>query len=253
MFVSVLKHMIREGSLRLVDARGRIHRIGDDSRPVCTVRLHNRRLDYTLALNPALLVPEAYMDGTLTVEDGTFYDLIDIAARNYHHLETHPLVSFVRGLDPTRFGHINGFGKARRNVAHHYDLSDDLYALFLDSDRQYSCAYFTDGADDLESAQLAKKRHLASKLLLRPGQKLLDIGSGWGGLGLYLGGVADVDVTGVVDVGGTPDGEQRACPIRGQAVAGHGQLTASRGTRRAVALPVAARDGGTVTPSDLPR
>ena len=197
MFASVLKHMIREGSLRLVDARGRIHRIGDDSRPVCTVRLHDRLLDYKLALNPALLVPEAYMDGTLTVEDGTFYDLIDIAARNYQHLESHPLVSFVRGLDLTRFGHRNGFGKARRNVAHHYDLSDDLYALFLDSDRQYSCAYFTDGADDLESAQLAKKRHLASKLLLRPGQKVLDIGSGWGGLGLYLGGVADVDVTGV--------------------------------------------------------
>jgi cyclopropane-fatty-acyl-phospholipid synthase len=189
--------MIRDGSLRLVDAGGRIHRIGDDSRPVCTVRLRDRLLNYKLALNPALLVPEAYMNGTLTVEDGTFYDLIDIAARNYHHLEAHLLVSFVRGLDPTRFGHRNGLGRARRNVAHHYDLSDDLYALFLDSDRQYSCAYFTDRATDIESAQRAKKRHLASKLLLRPGQKLLDIGSGWGGLGLYLAGLADLDVTGV--------------------------------------------------------
>ena len=197
MFASVLKHMIRDGCLRLVDAQGRMHRIGDDSRPVCTVRLHDRLLDYTLAFNPALKVPEAYMDGTLTVEDGTFYDLIDIAARNYHHLESHPLVRIVRGLEPGRFGHRNGFGRARRNVAHHYDLSDELYALFLDSDRQYSCAYFTDAEPDLESAQFAKKRHLASKLLLRPGQKVLDIGSGWGGLGLYLGGVADVDVTGV--------------------------------------------------------
>ena len=189
--------MIRDGCLRIVDGAGRTHLVGDGSKPVCTIRLHGRLLDYKLAVNPGLLVPEAYMDGALTIEDGTLYDLLEISARNYHHLETHRLVQFVRGLEPARWGHRNGTGRARRNVAHHYDLSDELYMLFLESDRQYSCAYFTDDEPDLESAQFAKKRHLASKMLLRPGQKVLDIGSGWGGLALYLGGVADINVTGL--------------------------------------------------------
>jgi cyclopropane-fatty-acyl-phospholipid synthase len=193
----LLKHMIRDGSLRVVDGRGRIHEIGDHSPPVCTLRLHRPRLDFTLALNPALAVPEAYMDGELTVEDGTLYDLMDISARNYRYLESHPLVRLVRGLEPARFGQYNPIGKARKNVAHHYDLSGELYSLFLDPDRQYSCAYYTDEAPDLDSAQIAKKRHLAAKMLLRPGQRVLDIGCGWGGLGLYLAGVEDVDVTGV--------------------------------------------------------
>ena len=86
---------------------------------------------------------------------------------------------------------------ARQNVAHHYDLSDPLYELFLDRDRQYSCAYFYDSSDDLDTAQLNKKRHIAAKLLIRPGQRVLDIGAGWGGLALYLAGECGADVTGL--------------------------------------------------------
>jgi cyclopropane-fatty-acyl-phospholipid synthase len=91
----------------------------------------------------------------------------------------------------------NPIGRARSNVAHHYDLKDTLYELFLDKDRQYSCAYFQTGNDTLEAAQANKKRHLAAKLLLKPGHRVLDIGSGWGGLGLYLAQIERVDVTGV--------------------------------------------------------
>src|SRR5581483_1970790 len=96
-----------------------------------------------------------------------------------------------------RIAQHNSIPIARANVAHHYDLSDSLYELFLDADRQYSCAYFVSPEDTLERAQEQKKRHLAAKLLLRPGQQVLDIGSGWGGLGLYLADLADVDVTGL--------------------------------------------------------
>lgn len=215
MLVTLLKHMIRDGSLRLIDGSGRIHEIGDGSPPACTVRLRRPGLSYTLALNPALAVPEAYMNGDLTIEEGNLYDLMDVAARNYHHLERHVMVRLVRALDPARFGQRNPVGKAQKNVAHHYDLSGELYALFLDPDRQYSCAYYTDEAPDLDSAQRAKKRHLAAKLMLQPGQKVLDIGCGWGGLGLYLAGVEDVDVTGV-----TLSVEQQALAERRAADAG---------------------------------
>src|SRR5207253_6072413 len=96
-----------------------------------------------------------------------------------------------------RLHQYNPVPRARRNVAHHYDLSDQLYELFLDRDRQYSCAYFRTPEDDLDTAQENKKRHIAAKLLLRPGQKVLDIGSGWGGLALYLAGECGAEVTGL--------------------------------------------------------
>jgi cyclopropane-fatty-acyl-phospholipid synthase len=109
----------------------------------------------------------------------------------------------------------NPVKRARRNAAHHYDLSGRLYDLFLDKDRQYSCAYFLSANDTIETAQENKKRHIAAKLLLKPGQKVLDIGSGWGGLGLYLADIADVDVTGV-----TLSEEQYKLSVRRAADAG---------------------------------
>jgi cyclopropane-fatty-acyl-phospholipid synthase len=196
MFVSLLKSVVGAGTLRLIDAAGRVHLVGDDTPPRATVRLRSRRAAYTLALNPSLAIGKAYMDGLLAVEQGTIYDFLEVLARNYTP-GGHPWLSFLerlsRGLKQR-----NPVGRARRNVAHHYNLSGEFYDLFLDRDRQYSCAYFARPDDTLEAAQENKKRHIASKLLLdRPGLRVLDIGSGWGGLGLYLAREAGADVTGV--------------------------------------------------------
>ncbi|MEE8333844.1 MAG: cyclopropane-fatty-acyl-phospholipid synthase family protein [Alphaproteobacteria bacterium] len=154
-------------------------------------------MDFSLIFRPSLRVPEAIMNGDLIIEDGTLYDFLDLASRNFHHLEAQPLARLLSWLDPARLGQRNPARQARRNVAHHYDLSGELYNLFLDRDLEYSCAYFPDDERDLEQAQHAKKRHIASKLLLKPGQKVLDIGCGWGGLALYLASIADVEVTGI--------------------------------------------------------
>ena len=197
LFTSLLKAIVRDGSFHLVDSGGKIHNLGDGSAPTCRVRLHRRKLEYSLVLNPALTLPEAYMNGTLTIEEGTIYDFLDIAARNFHRLEKKLFYRFTKIFDFKSFSQYNPIKIASDNVAHHYDLSSKLYELFLDPDRQYSCAYFPDKETDLATAQLLKKRHLAAKLRLAPGQKVLDIGSGWGGLALYLSKTADVDVTGV--------------------------------------------------------
>jgi cyclopropane-fatty-acyl-phospholipid synthase len=154
-------------------------------------------LDFTLIFNPALSVPEAYMAGQLTIEDGTLYDFMAIVARNYKRLEQSLLFRIIKLFDIAKFGQYNPIKRSRKNVAHYYDLADDLYNLFLDPDRQYSCAYYPDEDTDLETAQLEKKRHLAAKLLIKLGQKILEIGFGWGGLGLYLSKTENVDVTGV--------------------------------------------------------
>jgi cyclopropane-fatty-acyl-phospholipid synthase len=197
LFAAILKSVVRAGDLRLIDGAGRTHQFGDGTPPRCTIRVVRRRLDYTLALNPALSVGEAYMDGLLTIEEGTLYDFLEIAARNYDNLLRSALYKLIN-TTARRLKQYNPIGRAQRNVAHHYDLSDQLYDLFLDRDRQYSCAYFAGESDSLETAQENKKRHIASKLLLdRQRLKVLDIGSGWGGLGLYLAQEAGADVTGV--------------------------------------------------------
>lgn len=197
LFPAILKSIVRTGSLRLIDGSGRVHNIGDGAPPHCTIRLRARYLDYTLALNPELSIGEAYMNGLLTVEEGSLFDVLEIAARNYRNFEQMSWFSMLSRF-MGRLKQYNPIDRARRNVAHHYDLSGELYDLFLDKDRQYSCAYFSSRDDDLETAQARKKRHIASKLLLdRPDLKILDIGSGWGGLGLYLAEETGADVTGV--------------------------------------------------------
>jgi cyclopropane-fatty-acyl-phospholipid synthase len=197
LFPAIVKSIVRTGSLRLIDGAGRVHECGDGGPPHCTVRLHARRLDYTLALNPELSIGEAYMDGLLTIEEGTLFDFLRIAAMNYGNFEKMAWFSLLARV-MRRLKQHNPIGRAQQNVAHHYDLSDQLYDLFLDADRQYSCAYFTSPEDSLETAQENKKRHIAAKLLLdRSELKVLDIGSGWGGLGLYLAEQSGADVTGV--------------------------------------------------------
>ncbi len=195
-----LERLVVMGRIRLTDANGNVHEIaGTEDGPVCAIRLHDHALHRTLVTNPWLKVGEAYMDGTLTIEEGTLDDFIEFLCMNAALSEDNPVFRLNQwlGYRMRWFQQHNPVGRAQMNVAHHYDLSDMLYGLFLDDDRQYSCAYFTDDTESLETAQTNKKRHIAAKLMLEPGHKVLDIGSGWGGLGLYLAGVENVDVTGV--------------------------------------------------------
>jgi len=195
----VLARVVGEGQLTIIDAAGRQHRLaGARPGPEVTIRVHTRWTGIRLALRPRLALGEAYMEGTLTVEKGDIYDVLDLLGRNIAAVESTPIVrwsyTFQRWLRVLQ--QYNPVGKAERNVAHHYDLKDQLYDFFLDRDRQYSCAYFKTGEEPLEQAQLDKKRHIAAKMLLRPGQKVLDIGSGWGGMALFLHQFG-VDVTGI--------------------------------------------------------
>lgn len=196
----LLNTMVKTGRLVLIDAGGRTHAFGaEGARPRVTIKIHDRALQRRLALRPKLAFGEGYMDGTLTIEEGTLYDLIDVLAINVVRYENTALAKLCTqiGLWTKRLQQYNPAPRSRRNVAHHYDLSGRLYDLFLDKDRQYSCAYFTNNNKTLDEAQHDKKRHLASKLLLKPNAKILDIGSGWGGLALYLSRVGQADVTGV--------------------------------------------------------
>jgi cyclopropane-fatty-acyl-phospholipid synthase len=196
----VLSRVLGEGQLTIIDAAGRTHRIqGSRPGPAVTMRVYGRWTGLRLLLRPRLAFGEAFMDGKLVVENGTIYDLLDLLGRNMAVLETTPFVrwsySFQRLIRAIE--QYNPIGTAERNVAHHYDLKDQLYDFFLDRDRQYSCAYFKTGEEPLEEAQLDKKRHIAAKLLLKPGQNVLDIGSGWGGMALFLSQQFGVNVTGV--------------------------------------------------------
>jgi cyclopropane-fatty-acyl-phospholipid synthase len=193
------KRVITEGDLTIIDAAGRRHRFGDGRGRRAVIRLHDRSLHHRLAINPYLYVGEAYMDGTLTLEQWSLYDFLDICAANIGRISAYPLSRTIERIERLlrRLHQYNPVHRARANVAHHYDLSDTLYDLFLDADRQYSCAYFTYDHDDLEQAQRDKKRHLAAKLLLKPGVRVLDIGSGWGGLGLYLAEAGAGEVLGI--------------------------------------------------------
>jgi cyclopropane-fatty-acyl-phospholipid synthase len=195
----LLKRLMKVGTLRLIDADGKLHEFSGAPGPSITIRLHDRALHNKLFWNPRLHAGEGYMDETLTIEDGNVFEFVDLVGRNLHLIEQTWLVRLCGGLArlwrPVM--QHNPVGRARRNVAHHYDLSDELFDLFLDADRQYSCGYFTSPNDSLDQAQLNKKRHIAAKLRLEPGCKVLDIGCGWGGLGIYLAQTVNADVTGV--------------------------------------------------------
>lgn len=195
----VMRRFVTTGTLRIVDANGKQHVYGASPYPAVTVRLTDRRLHRSLFFNPELRAGEAYMDGTLRIEEGSLRDLLLLYALNRSNLRSQPLQKLLRGASKKlrHFSQRNVAAKARKNVAHHYDLSNELYRLFLDGDMQYSCAYFLSPDDSLETAQRNKLRHIAAKLALKPGQKVLDIGSGWGGMAMYLAEAANVDVTGV--------------------------------------------------------
>ncbi len=197
---SLIGKLLTKGQLTLIQPDGRRETYGPGGGKALTVRMADRKLAFDLIRNPRLAIGEAYMDGRLTIEDGTILDLLEmIVGANRWEVDG-------KGRKLIKKGKIgrwkallrrNQPKHSRRNVAHHYDLSDELYELFLDDDRQYSCAYYTDPANSLEQAQADKNAHIAAKLFLAPGQRVLDIGCGWGGTALYLHRVAKVDVLGI--------------------------------------------------------
>ncbi len=196
----LLTDLIRTGRLTIVDAAGRTHTFGPgEVGPYVTVRFHDPLLPLRILLRPSLALGEAYMEGTITVEEGTLRDLLHLCTTDLQAIDRHPIGALRGELDRVlrRLQQDNRLGQARANIAHHYDLSGALYDIFLDRDRQYSCAYYQTGTETLEEAQEKKKRHIMAKLLLEPGMRVLDIGSGWGGLALEMARTAEVDVTGL--------------------------------------------------------
>ena len=196
---TMLRRFVRTGSLHIIDPEGTHHTYGGTPGPEVTVRLRSPKLARTLFFNPELRAGEAYVDGSLAIEQGTIRDLLTIFALNRSNLRAQPLQrSLRRAYKAIRSLHQrNTIGRSRENVAHHYDLSNELYRLFLDEELHYSCAYFRTPEDSLEKAQQNKLRHIAAKLALQPGQRVLDIGSGWGGMAFFLAEHAKVDVLGI--------------------------------------------------------
>lgn len=199
-----LDRAIRRGQLTVTFPGGRTRTYGtpDPELGDVAIRFTDGRALRQLLADPSLGAAEAFMDGRLVIERGDIRDFLNLATANNRWEEgrgTLDASTLRRGIDSVRFriDRINMARRSKRNVAHHYDLSDRLYDLFLDVDRQYSCAYFTDPSVPLEQAQLDKKAHIAAKLAIQPGMKVLDIGCGWGGMALYLHQMTGAEVCGI--------------------------------------------------------
>ena len=196
-----LRKFITVGRLTVRWPDGRTQIYAGRPGPEAGVMLRDRRTVWRLMLNPKLSVGEAYMDGGLVSLGGSIHDVLEVVLANLRTNRKGPFVAWLRRAAVRVWRPINQFNaraRARRNVAHHYDLNGRLYSLFLDRDRQYSCAYFPKGTETLEEAQEAKKRHIAAKLCLdRPGLSVLDIGCGWGGMALTLARDYGATVTGI--------------------------------------------------------
>jgi cyclopropane-fatty-acyl-phospholipid synthase len=218
----LLRRLIRQGALDLTYADGTTRHYGDRSAPPIRARLHDAALAGRLVRSPDLALGEAYMDGTLSIEGDNLAGVMALLLENAAHgrgnawrfpvERAQRVLRFVQQITPAR--------RARQNVAHHYDLSATLYDLFLDADRQYSCAYFKTPDDTLEQAQMQKKAHIAAKLRLSPGMRVLDIGCGWGGMALTLARDHGCRVLGVT----LSEEQHRAATARAAAAGLEGQV-----------------------------
>ncbi len=213
----MLAGFVKVGSLTVIDAEGGTHVFAGAPGPEVRMRLSDPSLYWKLFLGPELHAGEAYMDGRMSFPDSSLRAFLTLFSVNRLALSGQPAQTVLRGVSRRlkRFQQANPIGRAEANVAHHYDLGNGFYRLFLDTGMFYSCAYFRDDTETLEAAQINKCRLIAAKLDLRPGLRVLDIGSGWGGLASYLARVADVEVLGV-----TLSREQHALSVAAAEAAG---------------------------------
>ncbi|MAI06801.1 MAG: hypothetical protein CBC47_06750 [Alphaproteobacteria bacterium TMED87] len=199
LFARFLSPLMKNGTLIIINYDGKVYNVGNGGSPKLTVKFHDPKLGRNLFLNPALYAGEAYMDGTLTIEDGSLFDLLDLVMSNIGKVHGHWASRSLRIFE--RFSGLlrtyNPVSRAKKNVAHHYDLSSSLYENFLDPDMQYSMAYYKSSDVSLTEAQADKINHIASKLCLSEGMNVLDVGCGWGGLALALNKKFKVNVTGI--------------------------------------------------------
>ena len=195
----ILPSFIRRGTLRITTAHGNVLVLGDGTGKPLAARFVTTAAQWHLLTDPELALGETYMDGTFVMEQGSIADLLELALSQDHSGKPPrwARVQWLLRYLGRRIAQFNAKTRSRRNVAHHYDLDGRLYSLFLDADKQYSCAYFEHPEQSLDDAQLAKKRHVAAKLVMKPDARVLDIGSGWGGLALYLAELGGARVTGV--------------------------------------------------------
>ena len=191
-FATLIGKLVQTGDLELETADGVRHRFGDGTGPKLSARLTDRAAERELLIDPSFYLGELYMDGRFIVTEGSLYEILELGARNLGKIEALP---WVKAIEKARiafreFHQINDRKRAKANISRHYDHDRRIYDLFLDADKQYSCAYFEHPGQSLDDAQRAKKRHIAAKLLLDEGASVLDIGCGFGGMALYLAGVA---------------------------------------------------------------
>jgi cyclopropane-fatty-acyl-phospholipid synthase len=194
-----LNGLVRAGNLQVTTTHGNTFSFGDGTGTLVAVRFTSGFWQLAVLIDPELRLGEAYMGGGFVVEEGSLADFLDLIVKNVSRAQPsvwRRVLANTRSLVRQIF-HDNDLGRANHNARHHYNIDYRIYRLFLDSDLQYSCAYFEHENASLEEAQFAKKRHIASKLLLKPKQKVLDIGSGWGGLDLHLARTAGVSVVGI--------------------------------------------------------
>ena len=198
--ISFLNDLFKEDGFELVDSNSKKYVIGNPKKekPI-VIKLLDQKLMQKLLINPDLYFGEAYMDGSLVIQNGTLTEFLDLAFKNIGRGDINFYGSVIKKIKGT-FRYLTNFNKivkSKENVAHHYDISEKLYDLFLDENRQYSCAYFKNDNDTLEQAQNNKIHHIIKKLNIQPNQKVLDIGSGWGTLALAIAKETKASVTGI--------------------------------------------------------
>ena len=196
---SFLNKVFKKGGFILIDADTKNYIIGDPGKDPIKLKILNKNLHYKLLLHPDLYFGEAYTNGDIIIENGTLTDFLDLTLMNFGRRELNffsYLINKLRG-SYRYLTNFNFIKKSKMNVSHHYDISDDLYDLFLDSKRQYSCAYFKNENDTLEIAQNNKIKHIIKKMNIKSNQKVLDIGCGWGSLAIDIAQTTNCEVTGI--------------------------------------------------------
>ena len=199
MLFKVLKNIKFQGKLEIIDHKNKKYFFGNGDK-FCKIRLSNKSIEYKLFCNPSLHLGEGYMNKEFIIEEGSLDDFLSIITASYYDFIKNnsifkvyeSLTSFFKPLQQ-----INKIVQSKKNVAHHYDLNEDLYRLFLDKDMQYSCAYFHNSNINLDQAQLDKKQHIIKKLQIKADMKVLDIGCGWGGMALQIAKDTGAKVKGI--------------------------------------------------------